>query len=375
MECCAQQLTIVEQDYEQAKTQSIKQGKLLIIDFYTDWCIPCRELDAAVFRDSMMSRQLAKKFVVLRYNAEKRDTVYKLALKYHIGMYPSTLVLNLQQRIVHQAYGTLPGEKGIAGNYLGFLTQAIKNSNDGQIINGVSAPGRAIYPKFYEDYVFRTNTKGLDEKLAAYWNSTEDYLSEVPFSILCYFSGGTAQVNAFFLKNKQQYKALYGELDVKFILSMMVGKKMNDAMKGVNRKAFEEAIIFAREHLSRQEAASYLPLMEERMLQLENKWAEALKIFSLRKKQQGLDDNASRRFSSAVAERCNDINVLNICKEWMKKIAVSNPNHDNLSVYARLVYRTGNKAEGLKLMGKAISTGKLISQDVSESEEWLKASR
>jgi hypothetical protein len=59
----------------------------------------------------------------------------------------------------------------------------------------------------------------------------------------------------------------------------------------------------------------------------------------------------------------------------MEKIALSHPNHDNLSVYARLVYKTGNKAQGLKLMGKAISTGKLSNQDVSESEEWLKASR
>lgn len=153
---------------------------------------------------------------------------------------------------------------------------------------------------------------------------------------------------------------------------MMVGKKMNDAMKAVNRKAFEEGIVFAREHLAPQEALLYIPLMEERMLQLENKWEEALKMFSLRKKQQGLDDNASLRFSSAVAEKCSDINVLNICKEWMKKIAVSNPNHDTMSVYARLVYKTGNKAEGLKLMGKAISTGKLSNQDVSGSEEWLK---
>jgi thiol-disulfide isomerase/thioredoxin len=371
----AQELTIVEQDFEQAKKQSITQGKLLIIDFYTDWCIPCRELDAAVFRDSTMSRQLAKNFVVLRYNAEKRDTVYKLALKYHVGMYPTTLVLNLQQRILHQAYGMLPGKKGITGNYLDFLADAIKNSTAGKIINGVSAPGKTIYPKFYEDYVFRTNTKGLDEKLAAYWNSTEDYLSEVPFSVLCYFSGGTQQVNDFFLKHKQKYAALYGELDVKFILSMMVGKKMNDAMKAVNRKAFEEGIAFAREHLSPQEALSYIPLMEERMLQLENRWEEALKMFSLRKKQQGLDDNASLRFSSAVAEKCSDTSVLNICKEWMEKIALSHPNHDNLSVYARLVYKTGNKAQGLKLMGKAISTGKLSNQDVSESEEWLKASR
>lgn len=368
----ARQLTVVEQDYPVAKAESIRQGKLLIIDFYTDWCIPCRELDAAVFRDSTMSRQLAKNFVVLRYNAEKRDTVYKLALKYHVGMYPTTLVLNLQQRILHQAYGMLPGKKGITGNYLDFLAEAIKNNTDGKIIDGVSAPGRTIYPKFYEDYVFRINTKGLDEKLAAYWNSTEDYLSEVPFSVLCYFSGGTEQVNAFFLKHKQKYEALYGELDVRFILSMMVGKKMNDAMKAVNRKAFEEGIVFVREHLSPQEALLYIPLMEERMLQLENKWEEALKMFSLRKKQQGLDDNASLRFSSAVAEKCSDINVLNICKEWMKKIAVSNPNHDNMSVYARLVYKTGNKAEGLKLMGKAISTGKLSNQDVSGSEEWLK---
>jgi len=370
----AQQLTVVEQDYPVAKAESIRQGKLLIIDFYTDWCIPCKQLDAAVFRDSLVSRELARDFVVLRYNAEKRDTANKLALKYHVGMYPTTIILDLRQHIVNQAYGMQSGEKGIVGNYLDFLDQARRNNTNGKVIKGVSAPGNTSYPKFYEDYVFRINTKGVEEKLAAYWNATDDYLSEVPFSILCYFSGGTDRVNAFFLRNKKRYLELYGDLDVKFILSMMVGKKLNDAIKAVNRKAFDEGLVFAREHLSRQDALSYLPLMEERMLQLENKWLEAFEKFTLRKKEQRLDDRATLKFCSAAAENCTEMTVLNQCKELMKGISGKEPDHEALSVYARLTYKTGNKPLGIELMERAISLGKQKKEDTGDSEEWLKKS-
>lgn len=367
----AQGLTIIEQDYQRARAESIRQKKLLIIDFYTDWCVPCKQLDAAVFRDSIVSRELSNHFVVLRYNAEKRDSSYKLALKYHIGMYPSTVVLNLKQRVIHRAYGMVTRGKGIASDYLDFLTEARGNDQAGRIIKGVSAPDERVYPKFYEDYLFRVDTKSVDEKLAKYWDSATDYTSEVPFAILAYFVGGNEKVNTYFLNNKAKYRALYGELDVKFIVDMMVGQRVNKAMRAVDRSAFNSAMIFARQNLPSQDTVSYFPAMEERMLQLENKWAVAMEKFSRRKLEQKLDDNASLRFLSPAIEKCNDSTVLHTGSQWMKEIAGRNPSHDNLSAYARLLYKTGNKAQAIEKMKKAVAIGKQAKEDTEESEEWL----
>jgi thiol-disulfide isomerase/thioredoxin len=119
----AQPLIIIEQNYDQAKLLATQQEKLLLIDFYTTWCVPCKQLDKQVFRDSSISKKVAKDFIVLRYNAEN-DSIFQLTKKHHIAMYPSAVVLNTEQRIIRQQYGTGGPDTNMVNNYLDFLEKA-----------------------------------------------------------------------------------------------------------------------------------------------------------------------------------------------------------------------------------------------------------
>lgn len=370
----SRQLTVINQDYELAKEVSIKQGKLLIIDFYTTWCVPCKELDAAVFKDTTVSKQIAERFVVLKYDAEK-DSAHRLTLKHHVSMYPTTIVLNRDQRVVNRLYGLGDAGKGLVPAYFEFLEKAGANAAENKFIKGVSASTSQAYPKFYEEYVYRVNTKDTDSKMAAFWQTKPDYLSEVSFAVLCYFAGGTEEVNTFFIQNRKKYEELYGELDVRFIVSMMVTKKLFDAITAKDRAAFDAGILFANENLGPDAAKSYLTAMEERMLQQENRWPEALKKFSVRRKEQQLDDDATTRFCRAAYEKCTDMNVLQACKAWMKAITGKNPSYDNLDIYARLLFKTGDKKQGYANMERAIAAGKLSKEDTAGSEKWLKEVR
>ncbi|MXV16487.1 thioredoxin family protein [Hufsiella ginkgonis] len=366
----AQQLTVINQDYTLAKTESVKQNKLLIIDFYTTWCVPCKELDEAVFKDTTVSKQFAGQFVVLRYDAEK-DNVHRLTLKHHVSFYPTTVVLNPAQRVVNRLIGSSgTGEKMVPA-YLDFLRKASANAAENKFIKGVSASTDLTYPRFYEDYVFRVNTKGVAAKVTDYWKSNSDYLSEVPFAILCYFQGATDEVNKFFLENKKKYADLYGELDVKFILTMMITAKLSDAIDAKDRSAFNAAVRLAKEHLDTGETKQYLLGMEEQMLQQEGRWTEALKSFSSRKNAQQVSDYETARLCRAASEKCSEISVLKPCAEWMKAIAGKTPEYDHLDTYARLLFKTGEKNKSYLIMKQAIAAGKLAKEDVTGSEKWL----
>ncbi len=369
----AGELTVIEQDYELAQKEAVRQNKLLLIDFYTVWCGPCKELDAAVFRDTAVSRRIAGNFVLLRYDAEK-DMVHRLSLKHHVSMYPTTLILNRDQRVVHRQYGMVPGKDPVT-SYLEFLEEARAKAANDHFIKGYSKAMDLVYPKFYEDFVFRINTRDVDSKIAAYWQSATDYLSEVPFTVLCYFSGGTDEVNEFLIANRRQYEELYGELDVRFIITMMISRKLFDAMTARDRPAFDAGILFAREHLDPENAATYLPFMEERMLQVEGRWPEALKLFGVRRDEQRLGDDETARFCRSAADDCTEPAVLRTCRDWMKTIVDKSPAYRHLDTYARLLFRTGDKKKGYTYMERAIAAGQLAKEDTTDSENWLKECR
>lgn len=367
----AGELTVIEQDYELAKKEAIRQNKLLLIDFYTVWCGPCKEFDALLFKDSVISRRIAKDFVLLKYDAEK-DTVHRLSLKHHVCVYPTTLILNRDQRIVHRQYGKGTPGKDLVTNYLEFLDEARERAAGNHFIKGISTSMDLVYPKFYEDYVFRVNTKDIDNKIATYWQSATDYLSEVPFTVLCYFSGGTDEVNEFLVANRRQYEELYGELDVLFIISGIANRKLFDAQTARDRVAFDAGMQFARKHLDPEKTAAYLSSIEERMLQLENRWPEALKLFSARRQGQPADDEHTAWFCRSAAGECTDPAVLRTCRNWMKVVIDKNPGYRYLDTYARLLYKTGYKTKSYVYMERAVAAGKLAKENTADSETWLK---
>lgn len=364
-------LTIVDQDYERAKLESKRQHKLLLIDFYTTWCVPCRYLDEAIFKNVAISEQLAKNFVVLKYDAEK-DQDHHLSLKYHIRMYPSTVVLNEEQLVVNRMYGTGGSDRDMAKNYMAFIGTSLENRAAGKYVKGVSSSNKLSYPKFYEEYMYRTNTKNVDQALEQYWQSNADHFDEVTFSMLCYFDGGSDEMNSFFFKNKKRYQELYGELDVRWINSMIISKKVYAAFDAKDRKLFDSAKDIARRNMSAKDTASYFLALEQQMLMAEERWADAANVVAGRMRTAGYDPESTNSFCWTIYQKCNDQKVLLKCAGWMKKLTDSAPDFNSLDTYARLLGKTGNKKLALATMQKAVKIGRAAKEDTKGAEDWIK---
>ena len=363
-------LTIINQDYEQAKLESKKQHKLLLIDFYTTWCIPCRNLDEAVFKDANLSEELAKNFVVLKYDAEKDN--HHLSLKYHIRMYPSTVILNENQLVVNRMYGTGGSDQDMTKNYMAVVNTAIENHARKNYIKGVSGNNLLNYPKFYKEYVYHINKKDVDQNFNQYWQNNPDHFDEITFTMLCYFDGGSDEMANFFSQNKKKYEDLYGELDVRWVSSMMLSKKVYAAFDAKDRKLFNEAKNMAKSQMAAKDTASYFLAIEQQMLIKEQRWADATNVVEQRMQLANYDPASTNDFCWSIYQECNDQKVLLKCSSWMKKLAKRSPDYNTLDTYARLLYKTGNKKLALATIQKAINLGKANKEDTRSSEEWLK---
>ena len=75
--------------------QSVLEGKPAILDFYADWCLPCKELDKRVFHDPDVVR-LSKKFITLRLDLTRRHPMQEEIMgQYQVKGVPAVIFLNL----------------------------------------------------------------------------------------------------------------------------------------------------------------------------------------------------------------------------------------------------------------------------------------
>jgi len=88
-----------------------RAGKSIMIDFYTDWCVPCKELDKRIFQDPTISRFINQRFLSLRINAEE-EVGLKLMKKYQVSTtYPTVLFLDSEGKEIDRIVGLSGGKE------------------------------------------------------------------------------------------------------------------------------------------------------------------------------------------------------------------------------------------------------------------------
>ena len=109
---------IVIQSPAQLDAQLIKakeEKKLVLLDFYADWCISCKEMEVSTFANPEVSKQL-KQFVFLQADVTK-NSVDNQALLKRFGLFgpPGILIFNLdsQEQKDQRVIGFMPPQRFI----------------------------------------------------------------------------------------------------------------------------------------------------------------------------------------------------------------------------------------------------------------------
>ncbi len=106
-------------DYDEALQQAKKEGKLVVIDFFATWCVPCKMMERTTFVDKRVQRQMMK-FVPVKIDVDRQR---KFAVRYGIQGMPTTMIVGSDGKPITSVIGYLD-----ADHFLEFLSRVKSNS-------------------------------------------------------------------------------------------------------------------------------------------------------------------------------------------------------------------------------------------------------
>src|SRR5258708_5982183 len=92
--------------FKAAMNKARSGNKLVMVDFYTDWCGYCKKLDRETYTNTRVI-QLAAQVVPLKINAEK-DEGPEAARKYSVHVFPTILFINSKGGVEGKLVGYVP---------------------------------------------------------------------------------------------------------------------------------------------------------------------------------------------------------------------------------------------------------------------------
>ena len=132
--------------FDDACKAAREKGKVVMIDFYTTWCGPCKLLDRYTWPDKSVKNWLSERTIPLKIDAEKNRP---LAARYKIRSYPTMVFLRPDGSELGRTIGFQQPQV--------FLTNAKKAIGGNDVIAAKSSPAPGA-PKPVEDGM----AKGLD---------------------------------------------------------------------------------------------------------------------------------------------------------------------------------------------------------------------
>lgn len=112
---------------EEALERAGRENKLVFIDYYATWCVPCKKMDRLVFTDARVGAYFNDKFVSLQLDAEKPE--HKPSAKlYKVEAFPTMVFVAPSGKLeavltgYHEVDELLKAAKTVGGDLVG-LTQ------------------------------------------------------------------------------------------------------------------------------------------------------------------------------------------------------------------------------------------------------------
>lgn len=115
-------------DYtEEVLQQAVAQGKPVIIDFYADWCAPCREFEELTFHNDQVVAQAGDKFVMIKVDVTTGGNPFheELLRNYEVKGVPTIVFLDAEgkERTDLRLVDYFPPE-----SFLGHMAEVVQTS-------------------------------------------------------------------------------------------------------------------------------------------------------------------------------------------------------------------------------------------------------
>lgn len=61
--------------FDEAMKRNEKEPKIILIDFYTDWCGWCKKMDKATYENPDIAAYISKNFYAIKFDAEQKEPI------------------------------------------------------------------------------------------------------------------------------------------------------------------------------------------------------------------------------------------------------------------------------------------------------------
>lgn len=183
-----------DMSWEEVKTKARSEDKLIFLDAYATWCVPCKQMDAQVFSRQDVGSYFNDHFINFKMDLEKGIGPI-LAARYGVQKYPTLLFLTSDETLVHQSSGYHNAPKLITQGRVANEPQRITSALDQRYQDGDRKPD-FLYDLTYkryrlmdgshkmivEDYLDTQKNWKTKENLKFIFDFTEDFNSSLfPF--------------------------------------------------------------------------------------------------------------------------------------------------------------------------------------------------
>jgi thioredoxin-related protein len=98
------QIRFFDGSFEEAKAAAKEEGKPLFIDFYADWCVPCKQMERFGFRDKDFSEVINGSFIAVKVDVDEFVGM-DVAESYRVSKYPTLIITDKRGRELRRREG------------------------------------------------------------------------------------------------------------------------------------------------------------------------------------------------------------------------------------------------------------------------------
>lgn len=98
--------------FDEAIEAAKAENKLVFVDFYTTWCMPCKRMATEVFPVPSVGEYMNANFISLKLDAEKEGK--KLSDHYGVNAFPTFVVIDANRKEVVRSVGFKMGDEFVA---------------------------------------------------------------------------------------------------------------------------------------------------------------------------------------------------------------------------------------------------------------------